>query len=164
MSYTSDTVHLIPVEPESALPVVTPRPGRVVAAVAVKPDVTLSKPGKWWDQHVTREGTFLMGSEPVDIYPNDETLDFYEVVDADPPADVVKALNAYADLHDGPIQAMSKTRGAELIGYATEPGVITTAEGDVDYEAGDAIVRSLDRRDRVWPISHAKFDKLYETS
>ncbi len=169
--YDHTTVGDIPVRSGTYRSLVLPTPGINVVAQEVRPGVTLRKEGEWWDGHVTRQGTFLMGSAPNDVYPNDETMAFYERVssqtlDSAGLEEVFEAICGMTDIQHfvgGPI-VMSKTRGVELIGYAAEAGQLQTAEGLVNFRVGDAIVRSPDRTDRVWYVKLETFQKKYQLS
>lgn len=43
--------------------------------------------------------------------------------------------------------------------FAGAPGIVSTMEGDVSYEQGDAILSGI--RGEKWPVARAVFDKTY---
>lgn len=67
--YDYTTVDDIPVVAGSACPLVMPRPGQPVVAVPVATGTILNQADVWWDGNVTTSGTYIMGSEPGDVYP-----------------------------------------------------------------------------------------------
>jgi hypothetical protein len=164
--YDYHSVEEIPVIVGSAKELVLPKPGTAVIAIQIRPGITLRQEGAWWDGHVTIDETFVMGSEPSDVYPNDETNAFYVAVPDPIPVSqepVIEAILACAPSGSfiGKPVIMLKERGVELIGLASVSGKLQTAEGVVDFNEGDAIVRSPDRHDRVWRITAETFAKKY---
>lgn len=162
MLYNHVTAEEIPYEDDSAVWEVFPKPGRKVVAVKLREGATLHAPGQWWDAHVTKPGTYLMGSEPADVYPNDETEQTYIEVEGKPDPDVLDSISSLIprNLWEGEPVVMMKSRPIEVIGIVAEL-TLETAEGNIPLEPGDIVVRSTDRHDRVWRIKPDTYDKIY---
>lgn len=162
MLYNHVTAEEIPYEDDSAVWEVFPKPGRRVAAVKIREGAVLHAPGQWWDGHVTKPGTYMMGSEPDDVYPNDETEQTYVEIDELVRPAVVDAISSLIPraLWEGEPVVMEKNRPIEVIGVVAELA-LETAEGNIPLEAGDIVVRSTDRHDRVWRIKPDTYDKIY---